>query len=45
MPEPDFKRLNKVMMIYRIVQTMLVAMLIYMALNFQHHFALKGRPD
>jgi hypothetical protein len=45
MPEPDFKRLNRLMMIYRIVQTMLVALLIFMALNFQHHFALKGRPD
>ena len=45
MPELDFKRLNRLMMIYRIVQTMLVALLFFMALNFQHHFALKGRPD
>lgn len=45
MPELDYKRLNRLMMIYRIVQTMLVALLFYMALNFQHHFALKGRPD
>ena len=41
----DFKRLNRLRMIYRIVQTMLVALLFYTALNFQHHFALKGRPD
>jgi hypothetical protein len=45
MPQPDYKRINRLMMIYRIVQTMLVALLFYMALNFQHYFALKGRPD
>jgi hypothetical protein len=45
MADLDFKRLNRLMMIYRIVQTMLVALLFYMALNFQHHFSLKGRPD
>ncbi len=45
MPHFDFKRMNRMMMIYRIVQTVLVALLVYMAINFQNLFALRGRPD
>ena len=45
MPQYDFKRLNRLMMIYRTVQTVLIAILIYMAFNFQQLFASKGRPD
>ena len=33
------------MLIYRVVQSILIALFLYMALNFQHYFALKGRPD
>jgi len=45
MPSYDFKRLNRTRMIYRIVQTMLIALLIFMAFNFQHLFALRGKSE
>ena len=45
MPSFDFKRLNRTMMIYRVVQTMLVGLLIYLAFNFQQLFALRGKPQ
>ena len=41
----NFKRLNRTMIIYRIVQTILVALLIFMAFNFQQLFALRGKPE
>lgn len=41
----DFKRLNRTMMIYRVVQTVLVALLVFMAINFQQLFALRGKPE
>jgi len=45
MPNPDAKRINRTMMIYRVVQALLIALLAYMAFNFQRLFALRGRPD
>jgi len=41
----DFKRLNRTMTIYRVVQALLVCMLIYVAYIFQNNFALMGRPE
>jgi len=41
----DFKRLNRTMTIYLVVQTMLLCMLIYVAYIFQTSFALMGRPE
>lgn len=45
MPSFDFKRLKRTMMIYRVVQTLLVGLLLFMAFNFQQLFALRGRPE
>ncbi len=45
MPIVDFKRLHRTMMIYRVVQALLLAMLVYVALQFQHQFAALGRPQ
>ena len=45
MPTYDFKRMNRTMMIYRIVQTILVALLVYMAINFQSMFSRLGHPE
>ena len=41
----DFKRLKRTMMIYRTVQTVLVALLVFVALQFQHQFALLGKSQ
>ncbi|MDD2850341.1 MAG: hypothetical protein PHY09_00375 [Desulfuromonadaceae bacterium] len=41
----DFKKLNRQMMVYRIVQTMLTGLLIVLALLFQSRFAAIGKPD
>ena len=41
----DFKRLNRTMIIYRVVQALLVCMLIYVAYIFQSSFALMGKPE
>lgn len=41
----DVKRVNRTMTIYRVVQALLIALLAYMAFNFQRLFALRGRPD
>jgi CDP-diglyceride synthetase len=41
----DFKRLNRTMTIYRVVQALLLCMLIYIAFVFQSNFALMGRPE
>jgi len=45
MLNPDVKRVNRTLMIYRVVQALLIALLAYMAYNFQRFFALRGRPD
>lgn len=45
MAEIDSKKIKRQAMIYRIVQTVLVGMLIYLAINFQSLFALRGRTD
>ncbi|MDD2897899.1 MAG: hypothetical protein PHI31_04215 [Desulfuromonadaceae bacterium] len=44
MASVDFKKLNRQMMIYRIVQTVLVGMLVVLAIVFQGHFAAMGKP-
>jgi hypothetical protein len=41
----DFKRLNRTMTIYRVVQGLLLCLLVYVAYVFQNSFALMGRPD
>jgi len=41
----DFKRLNRTMTIYRVVQALLLCMLIYVAFIFQNNFALMGKPE
>lgn len=41
----DFKKLNRQMMIYRIVQTILTGLLIVLAIVFQGHFATMHKPD
>lgn len=45
MPSFEFKRLKRTMMIYRTVQTILLVLLIFMAMQFQHQFALLGKPQ
>jgi hypothetical protein len=45
MPSLDFKRLNRTMMIFRVVQALLLALLVYVALQFQHQFAVLGKPQ
>ena len=45
MPSFDFKKLNRTMTIYRVVQTLLFCLLIYVAYVFQSSFAAMGRPD
>lgn len=41
----EFKKLNRQMMLYRIVQTILVGLLAFLAMNFQGLFALRGKPE
>ncbi|HEX9078455.1 MAG TPA: hypothetical protein VF795_02630 [Desulfuromonadaceae bacterium] len=45
MPSFDFKRLNRTMMIFRVVQALLVGLLIFLAFNFQQLFSLRGKPE
>ncbi|KAA0891740.1 hypothetical protein [Oryzomonas rubra] len=45
MLNPDVKRVHRTMIVYRVVQVVLIALLGYMAFNFQRLFALRGRPD
>jgi hypothetical protein len=45
MPGFNAKRLQRTMMIFRIVQTALVGLLIFMAINFQGLFTLRGKPE
>jgi drug/metabolite transporter (DMT)-like permease len=41
----EFKKLNRQMMLYRVVQTILVGLLAFVAINFQGVFALRGKPE
>ncbi|MSN26965.1 MAG: hypothetical protein GJV46_13975 [Geobacter sp.] len=41
----EFKKLNRQMMLYRIVQTILLGLLVFMALSFQSLFAVRGKPE
>lgn len=45
MPSFDFKRVNRIMIIYRVVQILLALLLVLMAYHFQQLFALRGKPD
>jgi hypothetical protein len=45
MPSFDFKRLNRTMMIYRVIQILLLGLLIFVALQFQQQFILLGKPQ
>lgn len=45
MPGFDFKRLKRLTIIYRVVQALLIALLVFMALNFQNLFTVVGRPE
>jgi hypothetical protein len=44
MASADFKKLNRQMMIYRIVQTVLTALLLVLAITFQGRFAAINKP-
>jgi hypothetical protein len=41
----DFKKLNRQMMVYRIVQTILTGLLIVLAIIFQNRFAIINKPE
>lgn len=41
----DFKKLNRTIVIYRVVQALLVCLLAYVAFIFQNNFALMGKPE
>lgn len=45
MARADFKKLNRQMLIYRIVQTILTGLLIVLAIVFQGHFANMNKPE
>jgi bacteriorhodopsin len=45
MASADFKKLNRQMMIYRIVQTILTGLLIVLAVVFQGHFAALNKSS
>ncbi len=45
MPSFDFKRLNRIMMIYRVVQILLFCLFIFVVYRFQTSFALIGTPE
>ncbi|HEY3308893.1 MAG TPA: hypothetical protein VGJ93_10610 [Desulfuromonadaceae bacterium] len=45
MPTFEFKRLKRTIIIYRTVQTVLVALLFFVALQFQHQFTLLGKSQ
>ncbi|MBW4055987.1 MAG: hypothetical protein HIU83_11435 [Proteobacteria bacterium] len=44
MPRLNFKKLNRQMMIYRIVQTILTGLLVVLAIAFQGHFTTLQKP-
>jgi hypothetical protein len=41
----DFKKLNRTMTIYRVVQGLLLCLLVYVSIIFQNNFALLGKPE
>ena len=41
----DFKRLNRTMMIYRVVQALLLCLLFFVVYRFQSSFAQTGTPE
>lgn len=45
MPSFDFKKLQRTMTIYRVVQTLLLCLLVYVAYVFQTRFAMIGSPE
>ena len=45
MPSFDFKKLNRTITIYRVVQTLLLCLLIYVAYVFQNRFTFLGTPE
>ncbi len=45
MPSFDFKRLNRTLIIYRVVQGLLMCLLIYVAFIFQNNFSMMGKPE
>ncbi|MFZ4859342.1 MAG: hypothetical protein ACOYL3_23440 [Desulfuromonadaceae bacterium] len=45
MSDLNVKKLQRTMMVNRIVQTVLLALLIYLAINFQALFAQQGKPE
>jgi hypothetical protein len=45
MPSFDFKRLNRTIQIYRVVQALLLALLVFHLVNFQQLFGLLGKPQ
>ena len=45
MPSFEFKRLNRTMTIYRVVQALLLCLLVFVVYHFQVSFARIGTPD
>ena len=45
MPSIDFKKINRQMIIYRVVQTLLTGLLIVLAIVFQARFAALQKPE
>jgi len=45
MPNFDFKRLNRTLVIYRVAQGLLMCLLIYVAYIFQNNFSMMGKPE
>lgn len=41
----EFKKLKRQMMLYRVVQTILVGLLAFLAINYQGLFTLRGKPE
>ena len=44
MPQFNVKKLQRTMLVNRVVQTVLLALLVYVAINFQSGFAQQGKP-
>jgi len=44
MPNFNVKKLQRTMLVNRVVQTVLLALLVYVAINFQSGFAQQGKP-
>ena len=41
----ELKKIKRQMMLYRIVQTILVSLLVFLAMSYQSFFALTGKPE